>query len=118
MFFREENKMKKIENAAKNYSEIEVNKGNDNDALFCSRIGMKQIIERSFREGVNFAQKWINTNDEKPNHREVVLAKIPMINYPLLFAYSETDNRWFQFDEGDFYISEIIPVSWRSIDLI
>jgi len=58
--------MKTKEEAAKEYCKIEVNEGKDNDALFSSRVGMKQIIERAFKSGVEFAEQWISVEDELP----------------------------------------------------
>lgn len=69
-----------------------------------------------YKKGAEEAQKWFNPSEVLPNHKEVVLAKIPLLNYPLLFAYSKIENRWFQFEEGDFYISEVDPIVWRPIE--
>jgi len=44
----------KIEEAAKSHCKNEVHDGEDNDALFVSRLGMNQIIKRSFTEGAKF----------------------------------------------------------------
>ena len=74
--------------------------------------------EQIFRYGVEFAQKWIKVEEELPKHRDVVLAKVPLINYPLLFAYNEIESKWYQFDEGDFFESEINPTCWRPIERI
>ena len=44
----------KIEEAAKAHCKNEVHDGEDNDALFVSRLGMNQVIKRSFTEGAKF----------------------------------------------------------------
>lgn len=108
--------MKKIEEAAIDYRKIEVNEGDKNDALFSSREGIQQLVERSFKAGVEFAQKWIQVDQELPGHREVVLAKVPLMHHPLLFAYNESTREWYHYDEGDFYKSEINPIEWRHIE--
>jgi len=108
--------MKSIQEAAIDNCKNEINDGEKNDALFSSREGMQQLVERTFKNGVEFAQKWITPSEELPKNREVVLAKVPMINYPLLFSYNQISSKWFQFDEGDFYESEICPTHWRPIE--
>lgn len=65
--------MKTIEEAAINYCEIEINKGDDNDALFSSRAGMRQLVQRSFKEGVEFAQRWYSVDEEMPEMNEKLL---------------------------------------------
>jgi len=47
----------KIKEGSEAYSAIEIKEGNENDSLFSSRGGMKQLVERSFREGVLFSEK-------------------------------------------------------------
>lgn len=66
--------------------------------------------------GAREAQRWIPVGEELPKHRDVVLAKVPLINYPLLFAYNEIESKWYQFDDGDFFESEINPITWRPIE--
>jgi len=72
--------------------------------------------KNGFYRGVLWANRWHNTYDEKPSHREIVLAKVPLINYPLLFAYNEFEGKWYQFNKGDFYLSAIVPIEWRPIE--
>lgn len=69
-----------------------------------------------YKKGAKEAQRWIPTIEELPEHRLVVLANVPMINYPLLFCYDQIKSKWFQLDEGDFYESKITPTNWRPIE--
>lgn len=110
--------MKTIKDAAIDNCKNEIRDGEKNDTLFSSREGMQLLLERTFKNGVEFAQKWIKVEEEFPKHRDVVLAKVPLINYPLLFAYNEIESKWYQFDEGDFFESEINPTCWRPIERI
>lgn len=99
--------MKTIDEAAKNsFDRLSIAGADTNEADF---IG-------GFKIGVEFAQRWITPSEELPKNREVVLAKVPMINYPLLFSYNQISSKWFQFDDGDFYESEICPTHWRPIE--
>jgi|SRR5665647_827569 len=67
--------MKTINQAAKEYSAFEINEGNENDALFSSRSGMKQLVERSFKSGIEFAQRWIPVEEELPEILTDILIK-------------------------------------------
>lgn len=69
-----------------------------------------------YKKGAKEAQRWITPDEELPKNMEVVLVKVPLINYPLLFCYNQISSKWFQFDEGDFYESEICPTHWRPIE--
>ena len=102
--------MKTIEEAAKEISDKFKNSG---------RIysNPESAIRDGFKAGVEFAQRWYSVEEVKPTNREVVLAKVPFINYTLLFSYNEITSKWYQFDEGDFYESEINPTHWRPIEL-
>lgn len=66
--------------------------------------------------GAREAQRWFKPQEELPKHRDVVLAKVPLKNYPLLFAYNEIREKWFHFEQGDFYESEVTPIEWRPIE--
>jgi len=94
----------------------------DNFAIGCALANApideyKVPFECGFGAGVEFAQRWIPISEELPEHRLVVLAKVPLINYPLLFCYNEVRSKWFQLDDGEFYESEITPIKWRPIEL-
>lgn len=88
-------------------------------AHYCSAFSdqIHRDADIDFRKGIEFAQRWIPTDEELPRNREVVLAKVPFINYPLLFCYNQISKKWYQFDDGDFYESEVIPTHWRYIDI-
>lgn len=79
--------MKTIEKAAIEQSLNEVNKGSDNDALFCSSIGMKQIIERAFKAGIEFAERWIPVEEELPESDKILTTVIVRIQGKVVVAF-------------------------------
>ena len=81
-----------------------------------SKFGFYEVIS-IIEEYVNITQCWIPVEEEMPTHREVVLCKVKVKNYPLLFCYNEIKGRWYQYDDGDFYESEMNPTHWRPIQL-
>jgi hypothetical protein len=80
----------------------------------------KRMYPEAFIDWANFgareAQRWILTAEELPKHRDIVLGKVPLKNYPILFAYKEIERKWYQFDKGDFYETKVIPYEWRPIE--
>ena len=107
--------MKTIEEAAKESYRMATDPETGGECHF--HYTDEMIFKNGFKAGVEFAQRWYSVDEESPTNREVVLAKVPFINYPLLFSYNEITNKWYQFDEGDFYESEINPTHWRPIEL-
>ena len=81
-----------------------------------NRLEITMDGKNGFFRGVLWANRWLESEKELPKHREVVLAKVPLINYPLLFSFNEIDDCWYQLDEGEFYESEIKPTHWRPIE--
>jgi hypothetical protein len=69
-------------------------------------LGAKHIAKRAFIAGAQ----------EVPKHKELVLGRVPKLGYPLLFAYDEIQNKWYQYYEGDFTESgDVVPIEWRPI---
>jgi len=68
--------MQTVNEAAKNNCKNEVKEGEKTDALFSSREGMQQLVERTFKSGVEFAQRWIPVVEELPLLRLPVLVKM------------------------------------------
>ena len=62
--------MKTIEEAAIENRNKEIGVGSANDAVFNSRIGMQILIDKTFVVGVEFAQQWIDVNEELPTVNE------------------------------------------------
>lgn len=81
-----------------------------------NRLEVTMDGKNGFYRGVLWANRWIEPENELPKNREVVLAKVPLINYPLLFCFNEIENCWYQFEDGEFYKSEINPICWRPIE--
>lgn len=72
--------MKTISQAAKENTSIEVKDGSDNDALFINRIGMRQLLDRTFTAGADFTQRWIPVEEELPGSQKKVLVKVRLKN--------------------------------------
>lgn len=100
--------MKTIEEAASEYATKANEQGLANGYIAESNF--------DFRQGIEFAQRWIPIEEELPTNREVVLVNVPLINYPLLFCYNQITQKWFQLDDGDWYESNVVPISWRPIE--
>jgi hypothetical protein len=67
---------------------------------------VQHIAKRAFIAGAQ----------EVPKHKELVLGRVPKLGYPLLFAYDEIQNKWYQYYEGDFTESgDVVPIEWRPI---
>jgi len=98
--------MKTIEQAASDFSKT---RNNEKEIQFILDV-------EAFKHGVEFAQRWILPTEELPEHRTVVLGKVPMINYPHLFCYNQISSKWYHLDEGDFFESDTIPICWRYIE--
>lgn len=67
--------MKTINEAAKENCKNEITDGEKNDALFSSREGMQQLVERTFKNGVGFAQEWIGFEKELPKVLMEIIVK-------------------------------------------
>ena len=114
--------MKTIEEAAKEQSANEVRNGEDNDALFCNRFGMKQIIERSFKSGVKFAQRWIPVEEELPESDEILTTVIVKIHGKKIDAFlgyqiANYDKRDKQFHYRGMLKTFEKVTHWRPIEL-
>ena len=98
--------MKTIEQAASDFSKT---RNNEKEIQFILDV-------EAFKRGVEFAQRWILPSEDLPEHRTVVLAHVPMINYPFIFCYDQIKSKWFHLYDGEFYESEITPTNWRPIE--
>jgi hypothetical protein len=68
--------MKTVKQAAENNTSIEVKEGGPQDALFINREGMKQLLNRTFELGVEFAQRWYSfMSDELPQIGVEIIVK-------------------------------------------
>ena len=70
-----------------------------------------QTIDKAFKAGFEFAQQWINVNDELPEEHVFVLAMQDDSDYTDI-VYLE-DGEWF-YSSNDFPLS-FEPTHWKNI---
>ena len=109
--------MQTINEATKNNCKNEVKEGEKTDALVSSREGMQQLVERTFKNGVEFAQRWISVKEELPvkckqAFSNVVLVKSNDFENPITAYYDYAFNVWRWFGITD----EINVTHWRPVE--
>ena len=67
--------MKTIIEAAVENRNLEIKSGEPNDSMFNSRLGMQILLDKTFANGVEFAQRWIPVSEELPEKNIDVIAK-------------------------------------------
>lgn len=108
-----------INEAAIENCKIEIKEGEKNDAVFSSRYGLQQLVERSFKNGVEFAQKWIPVKEELPPFENSPLSETVLVKeiedgseIIMLGWYSYLKKGWYMAFTGN----PIYPISWRQIE--
>ena len=77
------------------------------------RTQIDMIVDRT----ANYVEEWIDVEKQKPEHREMVWAKVPIIREPFLYCYNEINGNWYHLSEGEWYLSEINPISYRQLNI-
>ena len=102
--------MKTLNQAAKDYSEI-TNVFNSVDS---------KIVEESFLKGAEFANKWIDIDDELPNDRDIVLIYVNN-KFKTVGCYNYIRDLWYFYDfsENEFYelSKNDIVLFWKPINV-
>ena len=100
--------MKTINDAALEYAELKANK------LF-RRLEVS-IAEKSFKAGVEFAQQFINIEDEKPEYYEPVIIELQNGGVIALRGWSEIYGDTYTINGTDIYLMAQEVKRWRHIN--
>ena len=100
--------MKTINDAALEYAELKANK------LF-RRLEVS-IAEKSFKAGVEFAQQFINIEDEKPEYYEPVIIELQNGGVIAWRGWSEIYGDTYTINGTDIYLMAKEVKRWRPIN--
>lgn len=104
--------MKTIEQLAVENRNNELVKGNPNSALFVSRIGLQILLDKTYANGAEEAQRWIPIEEEDPEDGELCFIKFTTISGGFSYGVGI-----FKLKTKDFHrLQGCKVVAWRPIE--